>query len=513
MNRAAVLSPLSGVQYWARTDPARIAVVDGETSTSYRDLLARVEAAAAFFAEKGTISGSIVGMSLRNALDAVVIPLAAAALGAQISPVNFRLKARELRAIVDDLDASVFVYGEDLAGAVSDCELGERNGFVALPDFDRAVQSVRTKPQLPGFGRPLQPYTLMWTSGTRGMPKPCRGSLAARMNWIVTLPHVYGVREADRYVAALPIMHSAGMTFALAHLFFGACVYPLPHFRAGDMWRLIREEAITSAMLVPTMLQMLIEDDPEPEQPVPDSLRTLITAGSRIRPKLHRRIVSRFPGRLFTYYGSTESPSMTVLRPEEQQAHPESVGRPYFGVELEVRAMRTVPDYDVPVGDIFARNPFAMDEYGAEGMRVPISPEGWIETGDIGYFDADGFLHVFGRASDVIISGGLNISLPEVERVIAAHPLVRDVAVIGLEDERWGDVPAALIVVVDGTRAEDAVAAIDAHCREQLAGYKRPRAIVASSEIPRTAAGKASVAEIKALIQATAQHVRTGVSG
>jgi len=506
MNRAAVLSPLSGVQYWARSDPTRIAVVDGATRTTYGELFARVEAAAGFFAERGVIAGSVVGMSLRNALDAMVIPLAAAALGAQISPVNFRLKARELRAVIEDLDAAVFVYGEDVADAVSACDLGDRNAFVPLPEFDRALHAVRAKRELPGFHRSQQPYTLMWTSGTRGMPKPCRGSLAARMNWIMTLPLVYGVHQDDRYVAALPIVHSAGMTFALAHLFFGACVYPLPHFRAGEMWRLLREESVTSAMLVPTMLQMLIEEDPAPKSPAPDSLRTLITAGSRIRPKLHGEIVRRFPGRLFTYYGSTESPSMTVLRPQEQEAHPESVGRPYFGVELQVRGMRTVPDYGVPVGDIFARNPFAMDEYGVEGITVPISPEGWIETGDIGYFDGDGFLHVFGRASDVIISGGLNVSLPEVERIIATHPLVRDAAVVGIEDERWGDVPAAVIVAVDGTRGEDAVAAVEAHCREQLAGYKRPRAIVAVAEIPRTAAGKAAVADIKALVE-------TGVSG
>ena len=331
------------------------------------------------------------------------------------------------------------------------------------------------------------------------MPKPCRGSLAARMNWIATLPHVYGVRERDRYLAAMPIMHSAGMTFALAYLHFGGCVYPVAHFDAIEAWRLIREEQIASALVVGTMLQMLLDEDPHPSSPLPQGFRTLITAGSRIRPALHARILARFPDRLFTYYGSTESPSMTVLRPHEQAAHPESVGRPYFGVELRVRDLRTLADYPVPVGDIVARNPYAMDEYGVEGLAVHISADGWIETGDIGFFDDDGFLHVFGRAADVIISGGLNISLPEVERVIAAHPLVKDVAVIGLEDERWGDVPAAAVVPVDASEAQSVIAAIEAHCRNELADYKRPRHIITVKELPRTASGKAAVAEIKTL--------------
>jgi acyl-CoA synthetase (AMP-forming)/AMP-acid ligase II len=325
------------------------------------------------------------------------------------------------------------------------------------------------------------------------------------MNWIATLPYVYGVRAHDNYLAAMPIVHSAGMTFALAYLHFGGCVYPVAHFDARDAWRLIRDEEIDASVLVPTMLQMLIEEDPTPDTPVPETFRTVITAGSRIRPALHAQILERFPDRLFTYYGSTESPSMTVLRPREQAKNPESVGRPYFGVELQVRNPRMLPDYPVRVGDIVARNPYAMDSYGIEGVPVPISRDGWVETGDIGYFNEDGMLHVFGRAADVIISGGLNISLPEVERVIAAHPLVKDVAVVGIEDDRWGELPAAAIVPIDARDANRIIEAIDAHCRAELAGYKRPRHIITLAELPRTASGKASVAEIRTLIAVRVQ--------
>ncbi|MGH7717020.1 MAG: ANL family adenylate-forming protein, partial [Vulcanimicrobiaceae bacterium] len=202
---------------------------------------------------------------------------------------------------------------------------------------------------------------------------------------------------------------------------------------------------------------------------------------------------------------STESPSMTVLRPDEQAKYPESVGRPFFGVELQVRNPRMLPDYPMRVGDIVARNPYAMDSYGVEGIPVPISSDGWVETGDIGYLNEDGMLHVFGRAADVIISGGLNISLPEVERVIAAHPLVKDVAVVGIEDERWGELPAAAIVPIDSRDANRIIEAIDAHCRAELAGYKRPRHIITLAELPRTASGKASIAEIRTLIAVRVQ--------
>jgi acyl-CoA synthetase (AMP-forming)/AMP-acid ligase II len=196
---------------------------------------------------------------------------------------------------------------------------------------------------------------------------------------------------------------------------------------------------------------------------------------------------------------------MTVLRPHEQAAHSNSVGRPYFGVEIAVRNLRESPEFGAVLGDIEARNPFAMDEYGVAGMAVPVSPEGWIQTGDIGYLDEGGYLHVFGRASDVIVSGGLNVSLPEIERVIATHPEVRDVVVVSLEDEKWGDVPVAAIVPRDVRAGQALLDAIDRLCREELAGYKRPRRITAVEEIPRTASGKPSLAEVRALILASGE--------
>jgi acyl-CoA synthetase (AMP-forming)/AMP-acid ligase II len=443
-------------------------------------------------------------MSLRNSIEAAVLPLAAAALGAQISPVNFRLKARELRGILDLMGAQIFLYGPDFGDVVETCRVAGDN-FVTVDEFKDSLQAAGTMQPIDGFESSCDPYTLMWTSGTGGSPKPCRGSLGARMNWMLTIGYVYDVRPADGYVAALPMTHSAGMTFALAHLFFGATVHMLPRFEAKDVWQMIHDGTAASGLFVPTMLQMLIDEDREPQSPVPATFRTIVTAGSRLRPALHAQILERFPNRLFNYYGSTESPSMTVLRPHEQAAHSNSVGRPYFGVEIAVRNLRESPEFGAVLGDIEARNPFAMDEYGVAGMAVPVSPEGWIQTGDIGYLDEGGYLHVFGRASDVIVSGGLNVSLPEIERVIATHPEVRDVVVVSLEDEKWGDVPVAAIVPRDVRAGQALLDAIDRLCREELAGYKRPRRITAVEEIPRTASGKPSLAEVRALILASGE--------
>ena len=151
MNRAAAVSPLSGVRYWARLDPSREAIVDGDVHMTYADLLARVEATAAYFQSMGARRGSVIGMSLRNSLDALVIPLAAAALGAQISPVNFRLKARELGSIAAHMNATVFVYGDDLSGEMERASLHTSAAFIAHADFETGLKAFEGKRGGDGF--------------------------------------------------------------------------------------------------------------------------------------------------------------------------------------------------------------------------------------------------------------------------------------------------------------------------------------------------------------------------
>jgi acyl-CoA synthetase (AMP-forming)/AMP-acid ligase II len=336
----------------------------------------------------------------------------------------------------------------------------------------------------------------MWTSGTGGQPKPVVGSLMARMNWITSIGHVYRLDAEDRFLAAMPMTHSAGLTFALSHVFYGAPVYPLPRFDTGHAWELLNDGGVTTGLYVPTMLEMLLDDDPEPSRPA-GRVRAVVMAGARIRRSTQARLLRRFPGCIYNYYGSTESPSMTVLLPADQEARPESVGRPYMGVELEVRDVRTVEGHSQPLGEIVARNPFAMDRYLGDDGPGPFDSEGWLRTGDLGFLDAEGFLHVIGRESEVIISGGLNVSLPEVERVIAERPEVLDVAVVGLDDEVWGQVPAAVLVVAEGVDETAALEAVERHCRAELADYKRPRHRRVVSTVPRTPSGKPRVPELR----------------
>ena len=494
-NSAAVITPASGLEYWARLDPDRPAVIAEGRELSFGDLAETVSRTAAFLASRGIKPGHAVAMSLRNSVEALTLPLAAARLGCQISPVSFRLRTRELQAIVSLANPQMFVYGQEVAASIQECRVPSSTLLISEEELAASVLSHPKSPTTSnGFSSPSEGYTLLWTSGTSGDPKRVIGSLGARMNWIHGIGHVYRVADSDSYLAAMSMMHSAGFTLALAQIFFGARVHILPRFQVEKAWDVLYRKRITSVLLVPTMAQMLLDADPDPSRPLP-ALRSLLLTGSAVRPALHARLLSRFPDQIYTYYGSTESPSMTVLLPEEQAAHPDSAGRPFLGVQLELRNMREVEGCANPVGEIFARNPFGMDGYLPPSDARPGDSEDWIRTGDLGSFDSQGYLDVIGRESDVIISGGLNVSLQEIERVLAAHPSVADVTVVGLDDKLWGQVPGAAVVLAGRVEPR----ALDEYCRAEMADYKVPKRYAVVKQIPRTASGKPLLRELRAL--------------
>lgn len=498
MNPAAVLTPVTGLEYWARLEPDRFAVVEDDREFSFGELAELVRKTAGFLASAGVVPGDVVAMSLRNSLEALTLPLAAAYLGAQISPISFRLRPRELSPMLARARPRVLVYGEDAADVLHGSEVPDETLLLAREELRAGVGAHGPLASRSALVSPSEPYTLMWTSGTGGAPKAVCGSLGARMNWVLGIGQVYRVSSADGYLAAMPMMHSAGLTFALAHTFFGARIHLLPRFEVEEVWGMLHRGEVTAGLFVPTMLQLMLAADPDPARKLP-ALRSVIMAGSRLRPELHARLLERFPGRLYNYYGSTESPSMTVLLPHEQADHGDSVGRPFLGVQLTVRNSRPVEGYVEPLGEIFAHNPFAMDGYLSPAGEGSPDERGWLRTGDLGWLDDDGYLHVVGRQSEVIISGGMNVSLPEVESVVGAHPSVMDVTVLGLADPVWGEAAAAVVVLASEVDQGDALADLDAYCRSELADYKRPRHWRLVDEIPRTASGKPHLPDLRML--------------
>jgi 2-furoate---CoA ligase len=482
--------------------PEAEAVVDGPMRLTYAELEARTAALARGFQALGVGSGDRVLLVLRNRLAHVVAYWALQRLGGVPTPVNFRLAPGELAYVLQDSGARVVLYEPATAEAVAEATAG------------RAVRRVCAGGPVPADALPFDDLfdpgpapavdvreedlsLLLYTSGTtgrpKGVPRTHRNHVAGALAHVIQCGYEWG----ERTLGVMPLYHTMGIHALTSMVAVNGCFVCQAEWSAAAALRLIAAERISALYLVPTLFYDLVHA-PELAGTDVSSVRKLAYAGAPMRATLTEACLKAFRPRLFVnHYGSTEIYTFSV-RPD---AHlkPGCAGRP--GIHSVLRVVtasserRVGPDEVVPPGvkgEIIAR--LDSDEAFRGYWNRPDADaralrEGWYFTGDMGYVDAEGELWVAGRVDDMIISGGENIHPVEVEEVLARHPEVRDVAVVGEPDERWGERVVAFVVpAAPGLTAE----ALDRWCRESpdLAAFKRPRRFVFVAEIPKTASGK-----------------------
>ncbi len=485
---------------FARIEPSKRALLDGERSLTYAELDRQADALASALLRQGLQRGEVVCTYLPNSIDYVVVVLAVARSGAIFSPINPRYKAFEVAAMLRQaqprvvlttraLDpvlraAAASIAGHDMLVVHADAKQPSPNGAIAL------------QPLLEQVPRPLPVveendfFSLMFTSGTTGEPKGALATHRARMLWVLNATIQYGLDEGDHYLGTMPQVHSAGLTFTLMHLYAGATVRILPHFDAREFLRIVESERVTSALTVPTMLTMIVEEiDRAARPPSLATLKRLVTCGSPLPVATKRRVLEKVTSQLYDYYGSTESNSMTVLRPADQLRKPESVGQAFRNVELMIADESGAACASGVVGEVCCANPSVMTAYRNRPEETARAFRGrWFRTGDLGFLDADGFLHLVGRSTDVVISGGVNIYPAEIEQVLLLHPAVLDAAVVGVPDPKWGQAVKAYLVLRDGASLD--LEEAQRHCMAHLADFKKPRSVEFVTAIPKNAGGK-----------------------
>lgn len=496
---SAGLTVGSVTRQYARLEPGKVALRDDDRSLTYAELDGQCEALAGALVRLGLQCGEVVCAYLPSSIEYIVVVLAVARAGGIFSPINPRYKAYEVDAILKQARPRfVFTAGERHAlvqAAIRRLELEEAVlidvGCEAGTDGALSLASLLSQApcELPDVSDG-DFFSLMFTSGTTGEPKGVLATHLARMLWVLNATIQYGLREDDVYLAAMPQVHSAGLTFTLMHLYCGATVRILPHFDPEEFVRTAREEGITSALTVPTMLTMIVEAlDRTGSQGAFTSLRRLVTCGSPLPLATKRRVLEQVTSELFDYYGSTESNSMTVLRPADQLRKPDSVGQPFRNVEIMIADTSGQPCPPGVVGEVWCANPSAMTAYRNNAAETELAFTGrWFHTGDAGFLDDEGYLHLAGRQSDVVISGGVNIYPAEVEQVLMLHPAVLDAAVVGVADSKWGQVVKAYLVVRAGGRLT--LDEVQRHCATHLADFKKPREITLLPSLPKNAGGK-----------------------
>jgi len=334
-------------------------------------------------------------------------------------------------------------------------------------------------------------FTLIYTSGTTGLPK---GVALTHANILANMDHVnywMRYREAGVYLHSAPMFHIADFPFMFASPAFGTCQAAIPKFSPQAFCEIVERERVTHTVVVPTMLNVLTQFEDLKNYNL-TSLERLGYGGSPIAPELIHRVRDVFPKlRLIQVYGLSETGFLTGLQDHEHtESRLTSSGRTCPGVEL-----RVVDDSGKEVevgrpGEMVVRGPNVMHGYWNNPKETEIAfRDGMFRTGDIGYQDADGYFYILDRLKDMIVTGGENVYSGEVEAVIYQHPAVREAAVFGIPDAKWGELVMACVVVKPGQNL--AADELIAFCRGYLAGFKIPKKIeFSTSELPKSGSGK-----------------------
>jgi acyl-CoA synthetase (AMP-forming)/AMP-acid ligase II len=462
---------------------------------------------AAGFAAEGVGRGDAVVFSLFNGAEFVLVWLAAMRLGAVAAPINFRLSSGEVAHVLDDSRPSAFVYDAALAATAADAlaRSGHQPTVVAVvgEGAARPLAELIGEQPLNGLPAEMSTYdetTRLYTSGTTGMPK------GVSLSGIVDVLSAHDVImhfplcPEDRTLNMTPWFHRGGLYSGGPNpvLYCGAESVAMRQFDPPTVLDWVQEHALTFLIGAPTSLAMLTAEQTARPRNL-ESLNGIVTMGAPLDREACLRYQQTLTPRIFNGYGTTEAFWNTFLRPSDLPDHAGSAGRAC--TDDDVAVVKIYEDRHADPDDHAAKDGAEVGEVAVRSVKSGYAyvnqPEeqaarfrdGWLYIGDLATWDEDEYVTIVGRKDDMIISGGENVHPTQVEAVLAEHPQVADAAVVGLPDERWGELVIAYVVARDG---ELDAAGCEAHCKghPMLAGYKRPRAYRFVSELPMTATGK-----------------------
>ncbi len=476
------------------SNPDRTAVVSEDMRLTTQQLSDLADGGA------GVIAASNARHVVYVGTGGVMLPLlifSSARAGRSFTPINYRLSAEGVRSLIDRLPEPLVVADERY------CEVAASSTHQVLTS-DEFLTAARSTEPFVDFPDPESVAIVLFTSGTTSLPKAVELSHNNLTSYVTGTVEFDSAAPDDAALICVPPYHIAGVGAALSNLYAGRKMVYLPTFDAHEWVRLVNAESVTTATVVPTMLDRIVALLETSGHALP-SLRNVAYGGSKVGLPLVRRALELLPGVGFVNaYGLTETSStIAVLTPEDHRAAQTttdanvakrlgSVGQPVPGIELQVR------DEDGKVlgpghsGELFVRGEQVSGRY--TGIGSVLDEDGWFATKDIAVLDQDGYLFIGGRSDDTIIRGGENIAPAEIEDVLIEHPRVRDVAVVGVDDPQWGQAIVAVVVPIPGVGPDPEE--LRAYVRSTLRGSRTPDRVVFRDELPTNATGKVLRREI-----------------
>jgi len=475
------------LQKSAELNPDKCAMEEWETgnSVTYRVLDDRASRVAGMLKAAGVAEGDRVAIACRNRIAFFEILFACARLGAILVPLNWRMPAAEMAGLVNLTEPVLALSGNEDMETV-------RAATPALPVIgldDPSAEGYEARlvkaEALPAraFWAATECWYLLFTSGTTGKPKAVIQTYGMALANAVNIGRAVGLNAGDTTLNFLPLFHTAGINLhTLPTLFEGGSVLIIPAFDAGTILSLAAAGRFQTIFAVPTVYQALAD---HPFFSVTDlsAVRHWGCGGAPLPDHLVRLYAERGI-MVCNGMGMTETgPTLFLMQPEDVTAKIGSIGKPQLLSRVRIEG-------EGEVGEFQIKGPAVTPGYWRddEATRDAFTEDGWLKSGDLGWLDDDGFYYAAGRSKEMFISGGENVYPKEVENVLCAHPGIADAAVIGVQDEKWGEVGKAFIQPAeDGTLDETA---FRDWCRQNLAAYKVPRHFTIVQDFPRTAAGK-----------------------
>jgi long-chain acyl-CoA synthetase len=496
----------------AETSPLFLGIISGQRRRSHAEIADRAARIAGGLQRLGVKPGDSVCILMRNDIAFLEAAYAAMRLGAYAVPVNWHFKPEEVHYVLKDSGSSVLIGHADLLHLLRDT-IPEGVTVLSVPTPPEILKSYRIDPDhlaTPDFATDLEPWleqqraydgpalpqpqNMIYTSGTTGNPKGVRRQAPTPEQTLASermRALLYGLEPGVRALLPGPLYHSAPNSFGLRSGRLGGALVLMPRFEPEEFLRLIQDQKIDTLFMVPTMFIRLLKL-PQAVRNAYDvsSLRHVVHAAAPCPAEAKRAMIEWWGPVIHEYYGSTESGALTFATSDDALKKPGTVGRILDGVELRFLGDDGASLPQGAIGEIYSRTLGSPDftYHNKPEKRAEIERDGFITSGDVGYIDADGYVFICDRKRDMVISGGVNIYPAEIEAALHAVPGVHDCAVFGIPDDEFGEALMAVVEPQAGATLE--IAAIRAHLRASLAGYKVPKHVEIHAELPREDSGK-----------------------
>ncbi|MGD9579330.1 MAG: long-chain fatty acid--CoA ligase [Syntrophorhabdus sp.] len=500
-----VLNVGSWIEKWARIQPEKIALISEDVSYSYLELNRRVNRLCNFFLDMGMVKGDRVAVLLRNCRQYIELFLALSKAGGILVPLNWRLALPETEFIVRDSSPRFIIFDEEFAGNAAMlrerlsvfkevfCTSGESKRVGEVPDWAIEYESSimaypDSKPNIPWQTGAEDPHIIMYTSGTTGLPKGAILSHQKTFFNVLNAGIYFDLTSKDIAMIARPLFHSGGLIVEFAPILYkGGTAIIKKRFSPQQILEVVEKERVTVLELPATVYNIMLHECDISKYDL-TSIKCFFTGGERIPVALLKAYAEK--GIIISQiYGLTEVSTIFWLPASRAIEKMGSVGQPAFHGEVRVVDGKGKPVKAGEIGEIAVKGPIVMNGYWKRpDLTRQVMKGGWLHTGDLARFDEDGFAYIVDRKKDMFISGGENVYPAEVEKALLGHPAILDVAVVGVSDEKWGEVGKAFIVLRSGCslQAED----VQTFLGDHLGRYKIPKYVEFIEKLPKTASGK-----------------------